>query len=66
MILLIEESREDFALKFVNNKLIRRFWNVIAAYIKVNSYIDILTEYFSSNYKEKVITHRKISNNKLQ
>ena len=34
MILLIEESREDFALKFVNNKLIRRFWNVIAAYKK--------------------------------
>lgn len=65
MMSLIEESRKEFESKYIANKLLHRFWNVLQAYKDGQSYINVLENYFSSKSKENVSSHRKISNNKL-
>ena len=41
MILLVEESRENFSKNGVYKKLIRRFWRSIEAYKKGATYIEV-------------------------
>ena len=59
---LIVESRQDYINTKLNSKLIRRFWRVIDAYHKNISYTDIFYTYFSGKSKEKILSHRKITN----
>ena len=59
--MLLDESRQEYINKNLNQKLIRRFWRALDAYNKGDSYFDVLTRFFG-NCKEKVESHRKISN----
>jgi transposase len=62
MLNLIDESRTCFKQKELNKKLIRRFWRCLIAYQQGLSYIEVLRIYFSGKSKEKIESHRKITN----
>ena len=66
MLILIKDSRTNFIEKNVAMKLFRRFWRVLDAYNRGDSYEDVLKLYFSSLCKNAVYHHRRITNSNLQ
>lgn len=62
---LIEDSRINFIEKDVAIKLLRRFWRVVEAYHRGDSFQDILTMYFSSLSKTTIQQHRRTTNSNL-
>jgi len=65
MLKLIQQSRFNFVEKKVSMKLIRRFWRTLVAYERGDSYEDVLKMYFSSMCKGNIVSHRQITNSKL-
>ena len=65
MMILLDESREYFIRRNLFKKLIRRFWNVLEGYKNGKTYGEMLSIYFSGRSKEKIESHRKISNKTL-
>jgi hypothetical protein len=65
MLKLIYESREVFANKQINFKLLRRFWRSLEAYSKGQTYQEVLKLYFSNLCSGTIEAHRKITNTNL-
>lgn len=65
LIRLYHESREEFIRKFLNNKLIKRFWLCIEAYKNKETYKVVLTKFFSGKSSGENKEHLKISNANL-
>lgn len=65
MVTLIQSSRSNFIEKNVAIKLFRRFWRMLVAYDRGDSYEQILKSYFSSFCKGAVQHHRRIPNSIL-
>ncbi len=59
---LIIESKEHLKIINLNKKLICRFWRCIEGYAKGATYEEILQTYFCGKSKEKIESHRRISN----
>ena len=65
VVILINESRPNFAEKQVYMKLLRQFWKILHAYNEGNDYKEVLMMLFSDLSKDTVISHRRISNTNI-
>ena len=65
MMCLIPKAQEMFAEREIQMKLFRRFWRCLDAYKKGKTYSEVLTFFFSGSCKPDVVSHRRISNTKL-
>ena len=65
MMRLIPKSREMFAEREIQMKLFRRFWRCLDAYKKGKTYSEVLTFFFSESCTPDIVSHRRISNTKL-
>ncbi|CAF1309414.1 unnamed protein product [Adineta ricciae] len=66
MLRLLPESRDNFEQRQIHMKLFRRFWRSLDAYNQGKSYGEILSLFFSQSCKSSILSHRKITNSKLQ
>ena len=65
MMHLISKALEMFSEREIQMKLFRRFWRCLDAYKKGKTYSEVLTFFFSGLCKPDVVSHRRISNTKL-
>ena len=65
MVILINESRSNFAEKQVYMKLLRWFWKTLHGYNEGKDYKEVLMMFFSSLSKDTVISHIRISNTNI-
>ena len=65
MMRLIPKPREIFAERAIQMKLFRRFCRCFDAYKKGKTYSEVLIFIFSGSCKPDVVSHRRISNTKL-
>ncbi|CAF3381807.1 unnamed protein product [Rotaria socialis] len=62
LVSLMEEAKENFTERHIHLKLFRRFWKTIKAYSEGKDYLEVLATFFSGLCKDKILTHRKITN----
>ncbi|CAF2091676.1 unnamed protein product [Rotaria magnacalcarata] len=62
LVSLMEEAKENFTERDIHLKLFRRFWRTIKAYSEGKDYLEVLTTFFSGLCKDKILSHRKITN----
>jgi hypothetical protein len=65
LIILMPEAKQNFIDREIHLKLFRRFWKTIQAYSEGKDYREVLTMFFSGLCKDKIISHRKITNANL-
>ena len=65
MLSLVAEARKNFEEKNVNIKLQRRFWQCLHGYAVGKEYKEILSLFFSSACQSDILSHRKITNAKI-
>ena len=65
MVSLIGEARKNFEDRQIYLKLCRRFWTTLMAYNDGKDYKQVLQMFFSSLFKDNIISHRKIVNTNL-
>jgi hypothetical protein len=58
----MEEAKENFTERDIRLKLFGRFWRTIKAYSEGKDYLEVLTTFFSGLCKDKILSHRKITN----
>ncbi|CAF4073349.1 unnamed protein product [Rotaria magnacalcarata] len=62
LVSLMEEAKENFTERDIHSKLFRRFWRTIKANSEGKDYLEVLTTFFSGLCKDKILSHRKITN----
>jgi len=59
------KAKQNFIERDVHLKLFRRFWRTIKAYSEGRDYLEVLAMFFSGLCKDKILSHRKITNTNI-
>ena len=65
LVSLLPKAKQNFIKRKIHLKLFRRFWRTVKAYNDGKDYLEILTMFFSGLCKDKVLSHRKITNTNI-
>ena len=65
LVSLMLKAKQNFIEREIHLKVFRRFWRTVKAYNDGKDYLEILTMFFSGLCKDKVLSHRKITNTNI-
>jgi hypothetical protein len=65
LVSLMPKAKQNFIEKDIHLKLFRRFWRTIKAYHDGKDYLEVLSTFFSGLCKDKILSHRKITNTNI-